>query len=99
MAVYYVNSYDIDNPEEFQKYPPLAIALIEKYGGEVLASDTEGIAIEGNPRLMNAVVRFPSKERAIACYNDPEYQAAKQIRHNSTSNATMVLVKEFEPAS
>ena len=89
-------SYDINNVEEYQKYAPLAIPLIEKYGGKVLASDTEGIAIEGSPRQMNAIVSFPSKEKALECYTDPEYQQVKKIRLNATSNGTMVLVKELD---
>ena len=97
MQVYYMNSYDITDPDEYAKYGPLAIPLIVKYGGEVLAADTTGIGIEGNPRKMNAIIRFPSPEAALSCYNDPQYQEVRKIRINSTSNCTMVLVKHFEP--
>jgi hypothetical protein len=40
MAVFYIGTYDIVDPEEFKKYPPLVMALLPKYGGVVLASDT-----------------------------------------------------------
>jgi uncharacterized protein (DUF1330 family) len=95
MPVYYMNSYDITNTDEYQKYGPLAIPLIIKYGGEVLAADTDGIAIEGNAKQMNAIIRFPSEDAALSCYNDPEYQEVKKIRVNSTANCSMVLVKHF----
>jgi uncharacterized protein (DUF1330 family) len=95
MAVYYMNSYDIIDADEYQKYGPLAIPLIIKYGGEVLAADTDGIAIEGSAKHMNAIIRFPSEEAALNCYNDPEYQEVKKIRVNSTANCSMVLVKHF----
>jgi uncharacterized protein (DUF1330 family) len=45
MAVYYIGSYEIIDPKEFQKYPPLVLALLPKYGGMVLASDTEGFLV------------------------------------------------------
>jgi uncharacterized protein (DUF1330 family) len=45
---------------------------------------------------MNAIIRFPSKEAAFGLYNDPEYQEAKRIRQESTSNVSMVLVEEFK---
>ncbi len=47
MAVYYINSYDIENMEEYKEYGPKVYPLLIKYGAEVLASDTEGISIEG----------------------------------------------------
>ena len=96
MAVFYIGSYDIHDMEDFKNYPPKVLALLPKHGGEVLASDVEAFTIEGQPRSMNAIVRFPSKESALAFYNDPEYQQnILPIRQRSTSNCTMMLVKEF----
>ena len=97
MTAYYIGTYDITDPHEFQKYPPLVLALLPKYGGVVLASDTEGVLVEGTARTMNAVIRFPSKQAALDLYNDPDYQAAKRIRQASTKNVSMVLVDEFQP--
>jgi|SRR5687767_4436306 uncharacterized protein (DUF1330 family) len=96
MPVYYIGNYDIVDANEFQKYPPIVLALLPKYGGEVLASDTEATVVEGSARTMNAIIRFPSKESALGLYNDPAYQEAKRIRQNSTRNVSMVLVNEFK---
>ena len=93
--VYYIGTYDIDDPELFQQYPPRVLALLPKYGGEVLASDTSGHLVEGSRRTMNAIIRFPSKEAALGLYGDPAYQEAQRIRQKSTSNTSMVLVDEF----
>jgi uncharacterized protein (DUF1330 family) len=95
MAVFYIGSYDIIDPDEFQKYAPLVMALLPKYGGEVLASDTAGVLVEGTARTMNAIIRFPSKEAALGLYNDPAYQEAKRIRQTSTKNISMVLINEL----
>ena len=95
MAVFYIGSYDIVDPTEFQKYPPLVLALLPKYGGVVLASDTTAHLVEGTMRTMNAIIRFPSKEAALGLYNDPAYQEAKRIRQASTRNVSMVLVDEY----
>jgi len=99
MAVFYIGSYDIVNAEEFQKYPPVVLALLPKYGGEVLASDTAGVLVEGSMRTMNAIIRFPSKEAALGLYNDPGYQEAKRIRQASTKNISMVLAEEIQAGS
>ena len=93
MAVFYIGSYDIVDPDEFQKYPPVVMALLPKC--EVLASDTAAVLVEGIVRTMNAVIRFPSKEAALGLYNDPAYQDAKRVRQASTTNISMVLVDEF----
>ena len=94
MAAFYIGSYDIVDPNEFQRYPPIVLALLPKYGGQVLASDTAGLLVEGSMRTMNAIIRFPSKEAALSLYNDPDYQEAKRIRQASTTNISMVLVEE-----
>src|SRR5687767_8506281 len=94
--VYYIGNYDIIDPKEFQKYPPLVLALLPKYGGVVLASDTAADLLEGSARTMNAIIRFPSKEAALGLYNDPDYQEATRIRQASTKNVSMVLVEEFK---
>ena len=93
--VYYIGSYDITDAAGFAKYPPRVLALLPKYGGEVLASDTHAFSVEGSARTMNAIIRFPSREAALGLYHDPEYQEAKRLRQASTRNITMVLAREF----
>jgi uncharacterized protein (DUF1330 family) len=95
MAVYYIGTYDIIDPEKFKQYPPRVIALLPRYGGQILASDVSAYLVEGKARTMNAVIKFPSKEAALGLYNDPEYQEAKRIRQESTANASLVLAAEF----
>jgi len=96
MAAFYIGSYDIIDPDEFKKYPPVVRALLPKYGGVVLASDTAASLVEGTARSLNAIIRFPSKEAALGLYNDPGYQEAKRVRQASTKNISMVLVEEFD---
>jgi uncharacterized protein (DUF1330 family) len=95
MAVYYIGTYDIIDPDQFRQYPPRVAALLPKYGGQVLASDTAAYSLEGTARTMNAVIRFPSRDAALGLYGGPDYQEAKRIRQASTANCTMVLVDEF----
>jgi uncharacterized protein (DUF1330 family) len=96
MAVYYINSYDVTDMDVFKQYPPQVRIILERYGAEVLASDTAAIAVEGKARWMNAIIKFPSEEAALQCYNDPEYEPLRKLRQSSTSNIAMILVKEFK---
>ena len=93
MPVYVVNAYDIHDFDTFKDYPPQVRPLLTKYGGKVLAMETNPKALEGRPRTMNAIIEFPSEEAVNGFYNDPEYQSFIHLRHDSTSNTTMIILK------
>ena len=96
MPVYVVNAYDIHDFETFKQYAPRVAPLLLKYGAKVLAMDTAPQVLEGIPKTMNAIIEFPSEETVNNFYNDPEYQSFIHLRHNSTSNCTMLMLKEFQ---
>ena len=96
MPVYVVNAYDIYDFETFKKYPPQVAPLLIKHGARVLAMETNPKALEGTPKTMNAIIEFPSEDAADNFYNDPEYQAFIDLRLNSTSNCTMIILKQFK---
>jgi uncharacterized protein (DUF1330 family) len=91
--VYLVNSYDIIDDDVFKNYPPVVAKLFAKYGAKVLAMETNPKTLEGEPKTMNAIIEFPSEEVIFEMYNDPEYQAVIHFRHESTSDARMVILK------
>ena len=91
--VYLVNSYDIHDADVFKNYPPVVAKLFEKYGAKVLAMETNPKTLEGKPKTMNAIIEFPSEEVLMEMYNDPEYQAVIHYRHESTSDARMIILK------
>jgi uncharacterized protein (DUF1330 family) len=95
MAVYMMISYDIHNAVLWQNYPPRVAPILQKYGARVLSIENSPVVLEGNPKMMNALIEFPSEQAALNCYNDPAYAEVKKIRLDSTSNCTMILVKEF----
>jgi len=96
MPVYVVNAYDIHDFETFKEYPPRVAPLLLKYGAKILAMETDPEALEGKPKTMNAIVEFSSEEAVRNFYNDPEYQSFIHLRHNSTSNCTMIILQQFE---
>ncbi len=97
MPVYVVNAYDIHDFETFKAYPPKVAPLLLKHGAKLLAMETNPKVLEGKPRTMNALVEFPSEKEVYEFYNDPEYQSFIHLRHNSTSNCTMIILKQFVP--
>ncbi len=95
MAVYIVNAYDINDFETFKNYPPQVGVLLKKYGAKVLSMETNPKTLEGKAKTMNAIIEFPSEEAVNNFYNDPEYQKIISLRHSSTSNTTMILLKQY----
>ena len=95
MAVYFIVSYDITDPEAYEDYPPSVVPLLEKHGAEILVADREARSIEGEPRGVSVVLRFETEEAAMNWYNDPQYGPVKQLRLDTTANTTAHLAKEF----
>ncbi|HTV21827.1 MAG TPA: DUF1330 domain-containing protein [Polyangiaceae bacterium] len=95
MSVYYIGTYDIHDRAAFAAYPPGVIGLLPKYGGRILASDTDARLVEGTLRTMNAIIEFPSAEAALGLYDDPAYAPLKRIRQAATGNISMVLARAF----
>jgi uncharacterized protein (DUF1330 family) len=96
MPVYVVNAYDIHDFDMFKNYPPKVGSLLVKHGAKLLAMETNPKALEGVSRTMNAIIEFPSEDVIQAFYDDPEYQAIIHLRHNSTSNCTMIILKQYQ---
>ena len=96
MPVYVVNAYNIHDFEMFKNYPPQVRPLFIKYGAKVLAMETNPKALEGVPKTMNAIIEFPTEDAVNNFYNDPAYQSIIHFRLNSTSDCTMIILKQFD---
>ena len=99
MSVYFIASYDIEDPKAYDDYVPGVVPLLEKHGGEVVVADYDARTVEGQGRGVYVVLKFESEEVALNWYNDPDYGPVKQIRLDSTKNGTAVLAQAFAPPS
>jgi uncharacterized protein (DUF1330 family) len=89
---YWFARMTINNPDEYPKYVETAKPAFEKFGARFLARGGRYDAVEGDGRPRNVIIEFDSFEKAIACYNSPEYQAAAVIRQRC-SEGEMVVVE------
>ena len=96
MSAYYVASYRITDPAGYESYGPAVVPILQAHGCEVLAADYASQAIEGEPNAVNVILKFASKEAALAWYDSPEYQAIRHLRTDS-SEGTAVLVDQWSP--
>lgn len=97
MAVYVIGGYGITDPKSYEGYVPGVVPLLQKHGAEILVADYESQPLEGEPRKVNVVLKFPSEEAARHWYNDPAYAPVRQIRVDTTEGGYIVMAKEFKP--
>lgn len=60
----------------FDEYVRLSDSIAERYGATFVAAGGRHETREGEDCARVVLIEFPSYEKAVACYDDPEYQAA-----------------------
>ncbi len=95
MSAYWVSRVHVTDHETYGKYVAVAGEIIKQYGGVILARGGRQVILEGGDFERSIVARFESVEAAVACYNSPEYTAARQ--HTiGTSVRHMVAVEGID---
>jgi len=89
---YWIARVTVSNPDQYRLYAESTPAAFSKYGARILARGGKYNQLEGEGRPRNVVIEFPSYDDAIACYNSPEYQAAKAKRKGA-GQAEIVIVE------
>lgn len=89
---YWIARVTVTDPDQYQKYVEASREAFKNYDIRVLARGGRATPLEGQGRPRNVVIEFPSYDEAIACYNSPEYQAAKAKRQGA-GEAEIVIVE------
>lgn len=88
---YWIARVDVHDPDTYAEYSRRAYEAITAHGGRFLVRGGTFTAVEGDARGRNVVVEFESYDRALACWNSPEYQAAREVRR-PVSDGDFVVV-------
>jgi uncharacterized protein (DUF1330 family) len=95
MVAYWVARSKVNDPEQYKKYADLAPAIIGKFGGKFLARGGKFKILEGSEKFHRfIVIEFASLERAVACHDSPEYQAAAAHRKKDGAGELELVVVE-----
>lgn len=98
MPAYVVTMIKVNDPDTYRKYAALTPSTLKKYGAKFLTRGGEVSTLEGETftdRLL--ILEFPNKEAIDAWYKDPEYVAAMELRH--ASSTARILIQEGAPNS
>ena len=91
MTAYIIADIDVHNEKDYLEYVRQAPAHIERHGGKYLVRGGNAEAFEGDwcPKRL-VVVEFPSREKALAFLNDPDYRQVAGIRWSTTTSKLIV---------
>lgn len=92
---YWIAHVDVRDPDRYKDYVATAKPAFERHGARFLARGGPYVELEGKARGRNVVIEFASMEIARACYDSPEYQAAKAIRQQC-ADAEMTIVEGYD---
>ena len=93
MAAFVIVSYDIVDTKAYDPYVPGVVPLIKKHGGEIVIGEFAAKPLEGKPRSVYVVLKFPSEDAARAWHGDPDYAPLKEIRATACESNNMVIAK------
>jgi len=97
MSAYFVFHNRVHNAAKMQEYIPRALETMGPYNPEVLVLEEHSEVIEGSTNLPRTIViRFRSRDDAMAWYKSADYQAVCPIRLEATEGFA-VLVDGFVP--
>ncbi|WP_424942062.1 DUF1330 domain-containing protein [Aliiroseovarius crassostreae] len=91
---YWIANVTIMDPEKYAGYQSLAPSAFAKYGARFLARG-DADTLEGRDWQRRVVIEFASLDAAHACYNSPEYQAAKAHR-DGACDADIAIIEGLE---
>ncbi|WP_282603836.1 DUF1330 domain-containing protein [Paracoccus sp. PARArs4] len=97
MTALWIANVHVTDAEAYGRYAKAAGPAIEGHGGVFLARGSRHKQLEGRDRARNVVVRFPSLEAAVACYESSEYQAA--LEHAKGASERDLVIVEEAPAA
>lgn len=92
---YWVGRVDVSNEEGYKPYMAANPAIFQKFGGRFIVRGGRFTAVEGQSRSRNVVIEFDSYEKALACYNSPEYQANIKVRQPH-SIADLIIIEGYD---
>ena len=77
---YWIVRVSVHDEQRYPEYLAAARPAFEKFGANFIVRGGAFDTMEGSSYGRNVVVEFSDRATALACYNSPEYQAAKAIR-------------------
>lgn len=98
MPAYWIARAKVNLPDEYAKYAQRVPAILDRFGGKVLARGGDFRVLEGTDLFHRfVVVEFPSLDAAVRCHASEDYQAAARFRGGEAGLVDLVIVEGVKP--
>ena len=92
MSAYWIaRGGEIKDEKALKQYGELWGPLAQRYGAQIIAGKGQIDTREGKPYARQLVIRFASYDDAVACYEDPDYQALLPIVSKAYDRELVIL--------
>lgn len=92
---YWIAHVDVHDMDVYDTYRQANAAVFAKFDAKFLVRGAPQNVREGALRSRTVVIEFPSYADAVACYDSPEYQAAKALR-DPVSDGNMCIIEGYD---
>ncbi|NSX54406.1 DUF1330 domain-containing protein [Parasulfitobacter algicola] len=92
---YWVAHVDVRDPAAYDTYRAANAVPFAKYSARFVVRGGAQEIMEGAVKTRTVVIEFADYDTAMACYNSPEYQAAKALR-DPVSDGDLVIVQGYD---
>lgn len=92
---YWIANNIVHDAQSYERYKEANAAPFARHGARFLVRAGAQEVREGTMFPRTVVLEFPSFEAAKACYDDPEYQAAKDIR-TPAADTNLLIVEGYD---
>jgi uncharacterized protein (DUF1330 family) len=92
---YWIANVDIHDLEGYKAYVAANAEPLRKYGGRFLVRSGRSNCAEGQFRSRLVIIEFKDYATAQACYDSPEYAAAKRLR-DGVSAADIMIIEGYD---
>lgn len=82
---------EVTDPEAQAEYGRLWAPVAAKYGATVRRGDDAPALLEAGDKSRVLLVEFESLAKARACYEDPDYQAARAFAMKAATRELMIF--------
>jgi uncharacterized protein (DUF1330 family) len=88
---YWIARVDVHDAEAYKKYIAANAAPLAKFGARFLVRGGRTECVGGAMRARNVVIEFESYEKALACWNSPEYRRAASFRQPPIADGDFII--------
>jgi uncharacterized protein (DUF1330 family) len=87
---YWIAHNDVTDPQTYEKYKAATGEVFKKFGANFLVRGGRYKGLQGAIRSRHVVIEFESFDKALECYNSPEYQEAAKYRKGASEGEIVI---------